>query len=266
MSSIELPNGFAYALDLFRNEFQIEDQIEKTTDELLSNGQLGKRAPELYPQLGTALSLLSQIASCQWGCRGDDHLEENLIRRLVNYSFAALRLARLGLYNESLGMLRSVAEIANLIELFVVDKPSLAKWRSLPPNSRWQYFRPAKVRERIADTKNRPVVDEQTYGKFCDIGIHISPESAKLSHQFEGTVFVGGEFSATALLLVLNELAIMLSAALKLAGYLVESKEDNVRLLTQVGERLEATATDWLRITNYEERMREKDSESQTAE
>ena len=87
-------------------------------DDLLADGQLGERTRRLYPELGTALAYLLQAASCAWGCRGDDHVKENLLRRLGNFAIAAMRLARLGLYDEALGMVRSMAELANLIELF----------------------------------------------------------------------------------------------------------------------------------------------------
>ncbi len=80
-------NRFVYGFELLSNEFQIENQIETQTEVFLKSGELGKRAPLIYEKLGTGLSLLLQVASCQWGCRGGDHREENLLRRLANYSF-----------------------------------------------------------------------------------------------------------------------------------------------------------------------------------
>jgi len=248
-------DGFVYGSELLENEFAIETEIERAADTYLAEGQFGERAPKIYAELGTALSLLLQAASCQWGCRGGDHMPENLLKRLANYSFAALRLARLGLYNESLTMLRSVAELANLIELFVVDKAQLCAWLATPRNERWREFKPDAVNRKVVATGNRPIVDRQTYSKLCDVGPHVSPESAKLSHQHNGTVHVGGEFSAFAFLLVLNELAIMLGACLKLGGHLIQAPSDRIQFLTEAGEKLEQSATAWLRVTNYEERL-----------
>ena len=188
-------NLFVYKLELLQNEFKIEDRIEEATEGLLTKGQLGERAPRTYRELGTALSLLLQVASCQWGCRGGEHKEENLIRRLANYSFGALRLARLGLYNESICMLRSVAELTNLIELFTVRRGHLNEWYATAPKERWKLFGPAEVRRKIEATSNRPVVDRDSYAALCDAGVHVSPESAQLSHQFDGKVFVGSELS-----------------------------------------------------------------------
>jgi hypothetical protein len=260
-------NQFVYELELLQNEFQIEDSIEEATEALLAKGELGKRAPRIYRELGTALSLLLQIASCAWGCRGGEHIEENLIRRLANYSFAALRLARLGLYNESISMLRSVAELANLIELFAVDRDHLNEWYMTAPKDRWKLFRPVEVRRKIEATGNRPVVDKDSYVALCDTGVHVSPESARLSHQPDGKLVGGGEFSRLALLLVLNELAIMLSACLTLSGHFIQAPNDRIQLLTEAGARLGSQASDWLRMTNYQQRLRgeDKDGGSESA-
>jgi hypothetical protein len=259
-------NQFAYGLKLLQNEFEIEDSVERTTDGLLAESQLGERAPRLYEELGTALSLFVQMACCQWGCRGKEHREENLLRRLANYSFGALRLARLGLYNESISMLRSVAELANLIELFTINRDHFNDWHGTPAAERWKSYGPAKVREKIESTGNRPVIDKDTYAALYNVGVHVSPESAKLSHQFDGKVSAGGEFSPMAFLLVLNELALMLSACLKLSGNFIEANTDRLQLLMDAGARLESNATAWLRITNYEQRIREvgKDGENRT--
>lgn len=255
---------FVYGSKLLRNEFDIEDRIEQMTDALLAQGQLGKRAPQIYRELGSTLSFFLQAASCQWGCRGGDHIEENLIRRLANYTFAALRLARLGLYNESLAQLRSVAELANLVELFTVDRSQLNKWVKTPAIDRWKDFKPGKVHQKIVNTGNKPIVDRPVYSKLCDLGPHVSPESVNFSHQSEGTVYASGEFSPFAFLVVLNELAIILSACLKLIGHLVEAPQEKIGLLTKAGEKLEQAATSWLRITNYEERMHKVSHEKQT--
>jgi hypothetical protein len=250
-------NQFAYELKLLQNEYEIEDSVEQTTEGLLANGQLGERAPRLYRELGTALSLFVQMACCQWGCRGGEHREENLLRRLVNYSFAALRLARLGLYNESISLLRSVSELANLIELFTIRDGQLNAWHSTPAAERWKSFGPAKVRQKIEATGNRSVVDKDIYAALCDAGVHVSPESAKFSHQVDGKVSAGGEFSPFAFLLVLNELAIMLSACLRLSGDFLQLPKDRIQLLTDAGVRLQSNTTAWLRITNYEQRISE---------
>ena len=241
--------------EFFRNEFSIEDKIEATTESLCRDGELGKRARDMYHELDGALSLLAQLASCNWGCRGGDHIQENLVRRLVNYSLASIRLAKLGLHNESLAILRSLAELANLIELFTVSGETLSAWFELSPKERWKQFRAESVESRIRKTGNLPIVDRDTYRKLCVLGVHVSPKSANTSHQFDGSVHVGGEFSVSAFLLILNELSIILGAFLKLSGHFFGFKQPKVELLTKAGTELESTATSWLRVGNYEETL-----------
>src|SRR5258708_12631614 len=80
-------------------------------------------------------------------------------------------------------MLRSVAELANLIELFGVSRTYLEAWSASSADERWKEFRPAKVREKIESTQNRPVVSKDIYAALCDAGVHVSPDSARSSHQ-----------------------------------------------------------------------------------
>jgi hypothetical protein len=48
----ELGGDWVYGEELFENEFRIEVHIEKATDGLLADGQLGERAKRLNPQIG----------------------------------------------------------------------------------------------------------------------------------------------------------------------------------------------------------------------
>ncbi|HKB89087.1 MAG TPA: hypothetical protein VKC60_01090 [Opitutaceae bacterium] len=160
-------------------------------------------------------------------------------------------------------MLRSVAELANLIELFGVSRTYLEAWSASSADERWKEFRPAKVREKIESTQNRPVVSKDIYAALCDAGVHVSPDSARSSHQVGGAVYAGGEFSPMAFLLLLNELAIMLSACLKLTGHLLQASSERIQFLTEAGTKLESEATEWLRITNYRQRLEQaKDHEA----
>src|SRR4030095_16079882 len=97
---------------------QMQDGYEALTLKLLHVGQLGGRAPRVFEGLGRSLLLLTEAGSCQWGCRGGDHIIENLFRRYSNYAFGAIRLTCLGLYDEALALVRSLAEVGNLLQLF----------------------------------------------------------------------------------------------------------------------------------------------------
>lgn len=241
--------------EFFRKEFSIEDEIEARTESLCREGQLGRRASDIYHKLDGALLLLAQLASCRWGCRGGDHMKENLVRRLINYSLASIRLAKLGFYDESLAILRSLAELANLIELFTIRGQTLSEWLKLSPKERWKAFGPNSVVERIRKTRNPAIVDRETYHKLCALGVHVSPASAKVSHQFDGSVHVGGAFSVPAFLLIINELSIVLGAFLKLSGHFFGLKQPTVEMLTKAGAELEGAATSWVRAKNYEETL-----------
>ena len=238
-----------------KNEFAIEDGIEAAIERLCRDGELGVRAPILYHTLDVALLLLAKVASCHWSCRGGNHVQENMVRRLVNYSLAVIRLAKLGFYDESLAIFRSLAEVTNLIELFTIDKRTMTEWLSLSPKERWKKFGPKSVRSQIGKSGNKPIVDGNSYNKLCVLGVHVSPESVKTSHQFDDSVFVGGQLSVPAFLLILNELAILIGAFLKVSGHFVGFKQTQVELLTKTGTELESGATSWLRFNKYEKTL-----------
>src|SRR4051812_27606207 len=126
-------------------EWRIDLENAAITRELLEAGDLGKKAPEIYENLGGVMCLLSLVASCHWGCRGGDHDVENLVRRCCNYAFSSLSLARLGYYDESLALIRGVAELANLLELFAIDRQHLQRWKSLTDRDRKRDYSPVCV-------------------------------------------------------------------------------------------------------------------------
>lgn len=256
---------FVYKYEFFRKEFSIEDKIEASTESLCRDGKLGRRARDIYHNLDGALLSLAQLASCHWGCRGGEHIQENLVRRLVNYSLASIRLAKLGLYDESLAMLRSLAELANLLELFTVSAETLPEWLELSPKERWKKFGVKSVEERIRKTGNLPIVDRDTYRKLCALGVHVIPASLTTSHQFDGSVHVGGSFSVPAFLLIINELSIVLGACLKLSVHLFGLKQPAAELLAKTGAELEGSATSWIRARNYEEILVEFQSSRSSA-
>ena|SRR5712675_2202888 len=93
----------------------VEDANAAETDKLLP--EMGDKATACYREIGTILSLLAQMASCWWVCRGGDHLIEYMCARTASFGRASLRLIRMGFYDEALGLIRTIAEIANLLGL-----------------------------------------------------------------------------------------------------------------------------------------------------
>lgn len=132
--------SFLVGTDLLDKGREIEASFDALTRLLLRSEQLGVRTPKVYEHLGTALSLLSQLASCAWGCRGGEHTVENLVRRFCNFAFAALRLAFSGFYDEALGLVRGMTEIVNLLQLFSVQPSTLERWKELTPEQRKRVY------------------------------------------------------------------------------------------------------------------------------
>jgi hypothetical protein len=237
--------------EVLRQARRYQDQIEQMALHLLEQGQLGQRAPRLFDAIGESLLLLTQIASCQWGCRRQDHTVENLVRRICNYAFAALRLSGLGFYDEALGLIRCLAELGNLLQLFALDPLKLEDWVKTPEPDRRKRFSPVNVRVSIESQNATPVTGKETYDRLCEIGIHATPSSIRLSHDLYGRTYVGGEFLVPGLLLVWSQLGRSLAPILTLAGQLVTAKEEQMKELEEARRAL-IDASGWLSVDNYE--------------
>ena len=46
-------DDFLWGEELFAREYGLEDEVERVTDQLLADGQLGERAPECIANSGT---------------------------------------------------------------------------------------------------------------------------------------------------------------------------------------------------------------------
>ncbi len=246
---------FPKGKELLDNGWGCELQSSKTTMALLASGQLGKKAPRLYENLGAVLSLLSQLASCQWGCRGGDHDIENLVRRCCNYALSALSLARSGYYDESIALVRGVAETVNLLQVFDIDRHDLQHWKTMPERERKTRYGPAAVRRIVEQSGKQPAIENDTYSALCEMGVHVTPNSMKTSHQHDKAVHVGASFSVTGFLMVINELGICLSPAIVLAGRLIDLPENRVEELLEACNDLRRNCSTYVRATNYRDIM-----------
>ena len=232
---------------------ELDNQNEGVFDDALRDGHLGKRAPRVYDGMADCLSLIAAIASCQWGCRHPGHEFENLGRRFCNYGLAALRLTRFGYYEESLALVRSMGELANLCQMFYVDAEAMLHWFQSTRNERIQKFGPSNVRKRIEAAGQEAIVDRETYANLCELGVHVTPETSVLSHDLEhGRVFVGGNAVPTGFILVVNQMALVTTPFLILLGLFTEQPKQQMREIRQTAARL----TKWvgpLTVNNYEE-------------
>jgi hypothetical protein len=247
---------------LLETEWQIDLENAAITKQLLESGQLGKRAPEIYANLGRVVCILTKLASCRWGCRRTDHDVENLCRRCCNYAFAALNLLRCGFYDESLCLIRSVAEVVNLMEIFAIDPRRLQRWKTLSEEERRGDYGPGKVRKMIEESGKEVAVGKGTYSALSGLGTHVTPESIHTSHHDDGRVHVGASFSVRGFLVILNELAINLSAAILFAGYLLKFPKEQINEFREACNTLRASCNPNFRPENYQEMMREMQEES----
>jgi len=242
---------------LLENLRGLENHCESLTLSLLDGGQLGKRTTVIYAALGDGLSLLAEAGSCQWGCRGENHAVENLLRRCSNYATASLRLAFCGYYDEAIGAIRGLAEIANLMQLFSHDGRHFSDWQNLSPKERKKQFAPVAVRKMLIDAHLSLACDSELYSAFCELGVHVTPETLATSHHEGGRVFFGPDFSVMGLCLVFNELALTLAPCIDAARILLNPRGENAERLSQAGKALALSGTDWLRVTNYLEKVAE---------
>ena len=170
---------------------------------------LGKNAPRCYGNLGGMLALLEQLACCAWGCPGTEegHLPHRLIGRAVSSGNAAVELGLIGQYDEALASARSVGEVANLLWLFAIDRPTMEQWRSLTRRKRLAEYSPVKVRLKVEAKSQPPLVKEGDYRLLSEHAAHVTPMTSPNALAVERRPSLGGIYREDLFLLSLNEIA-----------------------------------------------------------
>ena len=247
---------FLWGQSLLFNEINYENGNELDTLKFIQESHTLKAQ---FEEIGSSLSLLTQIASCAWGCSKGNHLKENLIRRLVNYCFATIRLTNLGFYNESLSLIRSAGELANLMQLFSHQESEFDEWAFCSTKERWNNYKPEKVRLKLQAFQISEIMDKKTYSQLCSIGIHPSIEYARVSHQENGNVYVGSEFSKETIIMIYNELALLLSPILICVGNFIKVDIEHQNILHGAGKILESLKDSKTSILIYTQQI-DKDS------
>ena len=131
--------------------------------------------------------------------------------RGYNLGIAAMKLLRLGFYDESISLIRSISEIVNLFALFGVEPDSLNEWYTQSERQRIRNFTPAKVRKRLSHSPLEMPISREYYSKMCEIGTHVSPSTKPQGHNVLDTGLVGGFVVKEQAIAVLNDLAKNLS-------------------------------------------------------
>lgn len=212
---LAVPEG----MDFLHLVWGMEDSCEASTDASLPS--LGKKAPACLEHIGTVLSLLDRMASCWWTCRKGDHLVEYLCGRAASNARAALRLMRLGFYDEALSLSRAMGETSNLFQLFATEGAALEEWSACSRQQRMQKFSPVKVRLRLAKTTG-PIVTEARYAALSERSSHVQPETRPQAHNILGIPTLGADVQAKGILVCLNEIALPLGVTATFGSYLLE--------------------------------------------
>ena len=222
--------------DFLRLIWGQEDDCEVTSDKKIDD--LGEKAPACLSRIGTALSCLDRMASCWYGCSGGDHIVEYLCGRVASNARAGLRLTRLGFYDETLLLCRTVGETANLMQLFVFDPDALAQWKILAKQKRMKQFSPVKVRHKLTDLSSRPLIDHERYRMLCERSAHVQPDTKPQTHNILGIPIAGSSFQEAGMVVCLNELARPLSGVLVFGARLLNLEANAQKNIRSVGRNL----------------------------
>lgn len=141
--------------------------------------------------IGISLEALAAVATCDGGCQGGAHLYQYLAGRCYNIGCATFSLIRLGYYDESLGLIRSLGEIANLLALFLCSNEDETKWRDSDTKGRVKNYGPAAVRKKIFDLKGILLMDAETYSSLCEIATHVTPQTHPSDYSSDKRARVG---------------------------------------------------------------------------
>lgn len=166
---------------------------------------------ETYKIIPEYLEVLYKVSTCAYGCKGGSHVIEYITGRGYNLGIASMKLLRLGLYDESISLIRSISEIVNLFALFAIEPNSLNEWYTHTERDRIRNFSPAKVRKRISLTTLDAPISRDYYSKMCEVGVHVNPSTRPQGHNKLDRGLVGGFVQEEQAIAIQNDLANNLS-------------------------------------------------------
>jgi len=203
--------------------------------------------------MGDVLSLLYRLSRCYWGCARGDHIIERFCGRSFNFALGSLRMIRLGLYDESLLLVRGLCEVANLLALFQHVSGSLDMWKNVSESKRRREFSPVRVRIQLEQAGVSSFVSEERYSLLCDAAAHVHPSTSPNAHNTLALSVVGGAlFQPVGAELAINETGAPLALVTVSATELAMIEEQRKNALQQKAIQLITTFTD-IQITNMDE-------------
>jgi hypothetical protein len=127
------------------------------------------------------LDFIDQVLRAHTHSSTDELIVHRLTVRCFNSGAAALRLARMGYYNQCLSLIRDIMEVTLLLDLFRRDPATIKEWTTASADERNRKFGAYQVRMRLEEIEKKdgktPLNRSQTYKRFCTYGTHASPES-----------------------------------------------------------------------------------------
>jgi hypothetical protein len=253
----QLPKGLAY-IDWIYSKDQLKErltleQFKKDTEE---------HSLVTYQSIGDMLGMFYRLSVCAYGCRGGDHQIEYMIGKAYNTGVAALKLLRLGFYDESLGLIRSLSEIANLLCLFKISPDAYDIWRAAGERERIRDFGPGKIRSKIVELNAEPPISQAYYAKLCEIGVHVTPKTRPSGYNEHELALVGGFVIPFAPIAVINDLSFNLFYCILMGASCVLPIDRFMDLTDELKEHLGKMGE--LSIINLEEFIKERKEKGKT--
>jgi hypothetical protein len=148
--------------------------VEAENDRLLHD------SPEHQQLLRLVNAAINMIAAIPVDCEQHPPSELALFRlmiRLMNSAIGSLHLARGGLYQQSVALLRDVMETTFLLDLFASDSAELQRWIEMPAEEREKHFKPWKVRKKLDERDGfQQQKRKAAYRMLSSYGAHPTPE------------------------------------------------------------------------------------------
>ena len=230
-------------MDLIHIIQHVEKKCESATNAYIESHSSVFQEVQSFDNLYQQLYL---FATCYWGCHGREHIFEYLAGKCVSTIIVAKRALYQGYYDEALLLTRTLAEIANLLNLFWVKPDQIRRWADSDESARIRDFGPAAVRRALEKAEWIIPFGQMEYKRLCDT-VHPVPNIGPNAHQNESQPVLGGIFQEKGFKLVYRELAYGLvfvcGPTAKLA--LIERKhaEKMVELTIHLAELIELIPT-----------------------
>ena len=155
----------------------------------------------------------------------------------MNLALGARKLAWAGYYDEALLLVRTGAEVANLLQLFSLRPAQETAWRDEPES---KDFTPVKVRLAIEAAGTVPFIDNSRYAALCKAAAHATHDFALASHDLSDNQekHVGPGFAIPGFLLVLSEIHAIIQPCLLIAGRLTNQSPEQQEALERLANDL----------------------------